>query len=80
LEANEIRHRRRDANIVGQNVVNLRHQAGSTREARAAKLQLAGFPATRTIMANIETGRCSVGDKRLLHSHKSLVWRLAAFS
>lgn len=56
----------KNANVVGQNVVKFRHQAGWTQEELAAKMQLLGCYMTRDIIAKIETRRCSVSDNRIL--------------
>jgi ribosome-binding protein aMBF1 (putative translation factor) len=56
---------RKNANIVGQNVVKFRHRAGWTQEVLAAKMQLLGYCMTHAIVANIETRRSSVTDKRI---------------
>ena len=53
------------ANIVGQNVVKFRHRAGWTQEVLAAKMQLLGCCVTRDILANIESRRSLVTDKRV---------------
>src|SRR5207248_11626924 len=55
----------KNANIVGQNVVKFRHQADWTQDVLAAKMQLLGCYMTREIVANIETRRSSVTDKRI---------------
>jgi transcriptional regulator with XRE-family HTH domain len=55
----------KNANIVGQNVVIFRHQAGWTQDVLAAKIQLLGCYMTRDIIANIETRRSPVTDKRI---------------
>ena len=57
---------RKNANVVGQNVVKLRHQADWTQEVLAARMQLLGCYITRDIIAKIETRRCSVNDERIL--------------
>ena len=56
---------RKNANIVGQNVVKFRHRAGWTQDVLAAKMQLLGCYMTPAIVANIETRRSSVTDKRI---------------
>jgi|HubBroStandDraft_6_1064221.scaffolds.fasta_scaffold2095114_2 transcriptional regulator with XRE-family HTH domain len=56
---------RRHANIIGQNVVKLRYQKDWTQDQLAAKMQLSGHYITRQIIANIETRRSSVNDKRI---------------
>lgn len=56
---------RNNANIVGQNVVKFRHRAGWTQDELAAKIQLLGCYMTRDIIANIETRRSPVTDKRI---------------
>jgi len=55
----------KNANIVGQNVVKFRHRAGWTQDVLAAKIQLLGCYMTRDIIANIETRRSPVTDKRI---------------
>jgi transcriptional regulator with XRE-family HTH domain len=56
----------KNANVVGQNVVKFRHQAGWTQEELAAKIQLLGCYMTREIVANVETRRSAVTDKRIV--------------
>jgi transcriptional regulator with XRE-family HTH domain len=56
----------KNANIVGQNVVKFRHRAGWTQDVLAAKIQLLGYCMTRDILANIETRRSLVSDKRIV--------------
>ena len=56
---------RNNANIVGPNVVKFRHRAGWTQDVLAAKMQLFGCSMTRDILANIETQRSLVTDKRI---------------
>lgn len=53
-------------NIIGQNLVKLRHQAGWTQEGLAIKIQLRGHYMTREIIANIESGRSAVTDKSIV--------------
>jgi transcriptional regulator with XRE-family HTH domain len=53
------------ANIVGQNLVKLRHQAGWTQEGLAGNIQLRGHYMTREIIANIESRRSAVTDKSI---------------
>lgn len=55
----------KNANIVGQNVVKFRHRADWTQDVLAAKMQLLGCYMTRDIIANIETRRSPVTDKRI---------------
>ncbi|MFZ0829468.1 MAG: hypothetical protein WAO02_18815, partial [Verrucomicrobiia bacterium] len=55
----------KNANIVGQNVIKFRHRAGWTQDVLAAKIQLLGCYMTRDIIANIETRRSPVTDKRI---------------
>jgi transcriptional regulator with XRE-family HTH domain len=55
----------KNANIVGQYVVKFRHRAGWTQDVLAAKIQLLGCYMTRDIIANIETRRSPVTDKRI---------------
>jgi transcriptional regulator with XRE-family HTH domain len=52
----------KNANVVGQNVVKFRYQAGWTQEVLAAKMQLLGCYMTREIIANIETRRSSATE------------------
>jgi len=54
-----------NANIIGRNVGKFRYQNGWTQEKLAAKMQLLGCHITRQIIANIETRRSSVSDKRI---------------
>ena len=56
---------RNNANIVGPNVVKFRHRAGWTQDVLATKMQLIGCSMTRDILANIETQRSLVTDKRI---------------
>ena len=56
----------KNANVVGQNVVKFRHQAGWKQDVLAAKMQLLGCYMTREIIANIETRRSSVTDKQIV--------------
>ena len=56
---------RNNANIVGQNVVKFRHRAGWTQDVLATKMQLLRCYMTPAIVANIETRRSSVSDKRI---------------
>jgi transcriptional regulator with XRE-family HTH domain len=56
----------KNANVVGQNVVKFRHQAGWTQDDLVAKIQLLGCHMTRDIIANIETRRSSVTDKQIV--------------
>jgi len=57
---------RKNANVVGQNVVKFRHQADWTQEVLAARMQLVGCYMTRAIIAKIETRRCGVNDERIM--------------
>ena len=61
----DILYMRRHANIIGQNVVKLRYKKDWTQDQLAAKMQLSGYYITRQIIANIETRRSSVRDKRI---------------
>jgi transcriptional regulator with XRE-family HTH domain len=56
----------KNANIVGQNVIRFRHQAGWSQDVLAAKMQLLGCGITREIIANIETRRSAVTDKQIV--------------
>ena len=56
----------KNANIIGQNVVKFRHRAGWTQDDLVAKMQLLGCCMTRDILANIETRRSPVTDKRIM--------------
>ena len=56
-----------NANIIGRNVAKFRYQAGWTQEFLAAKMQLLGCYTSRTIIANIETRRSAVTDKRIAY-------------
>jgi transcriptional regulator with XRE-family HTH domain len=56
----------KNANVVGQNVIKFRHQAGWTQEVLAAKMQLLGCCITRDIIAQIETRRTTVNDERVM--------------
>ncbi|HTX21166.1 MAG TPA: helix-turn-helix transcriptional regulator [Candidatus Aquilonibacter sp.] len=55
----------RNANIIGRNVAKFRYQAGWTQEFLAAKMQVLGCYISRDIIANIETRRSAVTDKRI---------------
>jgi transcriptional regulator with XRE-family HTH domain len=55
----------RNANIIGRNVAKFRYQAGWTQEFLAARMQLLGCYINRDIIANIETRRSTVTDKRI---------------
>jgi len=55
----------RSANIIGQNVIKFRYQAGWTQEFLATRMQLLGCYISRDIIANIETRRSTVTDKRI---------------
>jgi transcriptional regulator with XRE-family HTH domain len=54
-----------NANIIGRNVAKFRYQAGWTQEFLAARMQLLGCYISRNIIANIETRRSTVTDKRI---------------
>jgi transcriptional regulator with XRE-family HTH domain len=56
----------KNANVVGQNVVKFRHRAGWTQDDLVAKMQLLDCSMTRDILANIETRRSPVTDKRIM--------------
>jgi transcriptional regulator with XRE-family HTH domain len=56
----------KNANVVGQNVIKFRYQAGWTQEVLAARMQLLGCCITRDIIAQIETRRTTVNDKRVM--------------
>ena len=56
----------KNANVIGQNVVKFRHRAGWTQDDLVAKMQLLGCCMTRDILANIETRRSPVTDKRIM--------------
>jgi transcriptional regulator with XRE-family HTH domain len=58
---------RRHANIIGQNVIKWRYQKDWTQDQLAAKMQLSGYYITRQIIANIESRRSSVSDKRVAY-------------
>jgi transcriptional regulator with XRE-family HTH domain len=53
---------RRNANLIGPNVVKFRCLRGWTQEELAGKIQLAGCYMTRDMLANIETRRRTVTD------------------
>jgi len=55
----------RNANIIGRNIAKFRYQAGWTQEFLAARMQLLGCYISRDIIANIETRRSAVTDKRV---------------
>jgi transcriptional regulator with XRE-family HTH domain len=56
----------RNANLIGRNVAKFRYQAGWTQEFLAARMQLLGCYISREIIANIETRRSAVTDKRIV--------------
>jgi hypothetical protein len=56
----------KNANVIGQNVVKFRHQAGWTQEMLVARMQLLGGYMTRDIIAQIETRRSAVSDERVM--------------
>lgn len=56
---------RRQANIIGRNIARFRFQQGWTQTVLAAKMQLLGCYMTREIIANVETCRSAVTDKRI---------------
>ena len=47
-------------------MIKFRHQAGWTQEVLAARMQLLGCCITRDIIAQIETRRTTVNDKRVM--------------
>ena len=55
----------RRLNVIGPNVVRLRHQRNWTQEKLATKLQLLGCDITPQVVANIETGRCVATDTHI---------------
>lgn len=54
---------RKYANLIGPKVVFFRHQQGWTQEDLVGQLQGRGVRVTRDVIANIETGRCTVSDR-----------------
>ena len=56
----------RDENVIGQNIAKFRYQRGWTQDELVGKLQLLGRYMTRDILANIETRRSLVSDKRIV--------------
>ena len=52
----------RNANLIGPNVIKLRHSKGWTQEVLVSKLQLVGFYITRDVLVNIELRRSTVTD------------------
>ncbi len=54
-------------NIVGENIGKLRHRKGWTQEILAVKVQLRGHYITKDIIANIESYRTRVSDRRVLY-------------
>jgi transcriptional regulator with XRE-family HTH domain len=56
----------RNANLIGRNVAKFRYQAGWTQEFLATRMQLLGCYISREIIANIETRRSAVTDKRIV--------------
>jgi transcriptional regulator with XRE-family HTH domain len=55
----------RNANLVGPNVIKLRHQHGWTQDQLVSKLNLLGYYFTRDIVANIESRRSVVSDVQI---------------
>ncbi len=56
----------KNANVIGQNVVKFRHQAGWTQGMLVTRMQLLGGYMTRDIIAQIETRRSTVNDERVM--------------
>ena len=56
----------RRQNVIGPNVVRLRHQRGWTQNQLAERLQRLGYDVTPQIIANIEVGRTTVTDGQIL--------------
>jgi len=52
----------RNANLIGPNVIKLRHAKGWTQEELVSKLQLMGCYITRDVLVNIELRRSTVTD------------------
>jgi len=53
-------------NVIGPNVVKLRHQRGWTQNDLLLKLELVGCGITRQTLANVEIGRAPAGDILIL--------------
>ena len=53
-------------NVIGPNVVRLRHQRGWTQNQLAERLQRLGYDVTPQIVANIEVGRTPVIDGQII--------------
>jgi transcriptional regulator with XRE-family HTH domain len=59
-------------NVIGPNIIKYRHLRGLTLNMLLAKLQLLKCNITFQILANMETGRCSISDTRILYVAKAL--------
>ena len=55
----------RVGNVIGRNIARFRYREGWTQEILAAKMQLLGCYMTRAIIANIESRRSAITDKRI---------------
>ncbi len=57
----------RSANLIGPAIIRLRYQRGWTQDDLVAQLHRLGHYATRSIIANLETGRSAANDT-LVHA------------